>query len=128
MSELRLRRARRAELGEIRRQMSSATKSRVEDEINRAFKHNPQLLPEMLRRSTAGIANLQGAVENALDELKSDGTLSEDTCYFLYEVFGTQIDSPATMLRVWFPRISQRATADQGAKEGRSHALEEDAQ
>ena len=93
LAEWRLRRVYRAELGEIRSQMASrvaSEASEVEDEIEQAFHHFPERLPEILGKSTAGIAYLRGAVLDALDELQSQGTVSEDACDYLELVFGTE--------------------------------------
>src|SRR5208283_3147364 len=68
LAEWLLRRARRAELGVIRKQMASPAESDVEDEIEQAFEHFPARVPKILVESTAGIAYLRGAVEDALDE------------------------------------------------------------
>ncbi len=102
MDELRLRRVHRAELGAIRRQMSSATESDVDTVIDEAFESFPERLPQILRESTAGIAYQREGVKKALDELESEGTLSENTCDYLEEVFGRGMDSPAPILKLWF--------------------------
>ena len=59
-------------------------------------------MPQILVKSTAGIAYLRGAVEDALDELESEGIVSENACDYLELVFGTETDSPGTMLRELF--------------------------
>jgi len=105
LGEWRLRRVHRAELGEIRSQMSSqiaSEASEVEDEIEEAFKHYPERLPQILEKSTAGIAYQRQEVEDALDELESEGEVSEISIDHLERVFGTETDSPITMLKVWF--------------------------
>jgi hypothetical protein len=105
LAEWRLRRVQRAELGEIRgqtaRRMASEARE-VEEKIELAFHHFPERLPQILGKSTAGIAYLQGAIEHALDELESQGTVSERTRNYLKLVFGTETDSPVTMLAASF--------------------------
>lgn len=105
LAEWRLRRVYRAELGEIRSQMASrvaSEASEVEDEIEQAFDHFRERLPQILGKSTAGIAYLRGAVLDALDELQGQGTVSEDACDYLELVFGTGTDSSGTTLRARF--------------------------
>ena len=105
LAEWRLRRVHRAELGEIRTQMASrmaSKSSEVEDEIKHAFQYFPERLPQLLGKSTAGIAYLREAVEEAFDELESEGTVSEVSIDELERVFGEEADSPVTMLKVWF--------------------------
>jgi hypothetical protein len=98
--EWRLRRARRAELGEIRSQISGSAASDIEDEIERAFQLPLMGLSKILRKSTVGFAYLRYAVEMALDELESRGTVSKKTCEYLDRVFGEGRDSPSTIVRV----------------------------
>ena len=102
LAEWRLRRVRRAELGEIRKQMASSMASHVEAEIERTFKHFPERLPKILRESTAGLSYLWRAVEDALDELESEGEVSEVSIEDLEALFGTETESPTTKLRIWF--------------------------
>jgi len=105
LAEWRLRRAHRAELGEIRTQMASrmaSEASEVEYEIKQAFQRDPERLPHILAKSTTGIAYLREAVEDAFDELESEGTVSEVSIDELERVFGEEADSPVTMLKVWF--------------------------
>ena len=104
LAEWRLRRVHRAELGEIRKQMASPTESESETkaEIDQAFEFFPKHVPQVLGKSTAGIARLRGAVEDAREELESEGIVSEDTCLNLEYVFGKEPDSPGNMLRDWF--------------------------
>jgi hypothetical protein len=102
LAEWRLRRVRRAELGEIRRQMTSSTASDVEEEIEQAARLFPHTLPKILGKSTTGIGYLRGAVQRALSELVRKGTVSEDSCLYLERVFGKKPGNPATFLRVWF--------------------------
>ena len=102
LAEWRLRRVRRAELGEIRKQMASSMASHVEAEIERTFEHFPERLPKILRESTAGLSYLWRAVEDALDELESEGEVSEVSIEDLEALFGTETESPTTKLRIWF--------------------------
>src|SRR5208283_747506 len=104
LAEWRLRRVHRAELGEIRKQMANPTESEseTEAEIDQAFELFPKHVPKILRKSTSGIAYLWVAVENALEELESEGIVSEHTCLNLEYVFGKEPDSPGNMLRDWF--------------------------
>jgi hypothetical protein len=106
LAEWRLRRVHRAELGEIRTQMASrmaSQASEVEDEIEQE-QANPlsARLPQVLGKSTAGIAHQRQAVEDARDELESEGEVSEITIGQLERVFGAELDSPTTMLKEWF--------------------------
>jgi hypothetical protein len=107
LAEWRLRRVRRAELGEIRRQMASSTASDVEDQIEEA-KLDPKslsvTLPKILGKSTAGIAYKRKEVQAALDELESDDIVSARTISSLEIMFGKETDSPANMFRIWFKR------------------------
>ena len=101
--EWRLRRVHRAELGEIRNQMASriaSEASKVEEEIEDAFECSEERLPQILRKSTAGIAYLRGAVEDALDELESEGIVSEVSCLQCRAGFWKGRDSPVTMLEM----------------------------
>jgi hypothetical protein len=104
LAEWRLRRTRRAELGEIRTQIPSSTLNfnDVEKQIEEAAKLSPHTLQKILAESTLGILCLRKAVENALDELESEGTVSEETCLRLQRLFGDQRDSPATILNTLF--------------------------
>ena len=100
LAEWRLRRVYRAELGEIRSQMASrvaSEASEVEDEIEQAFDHFPERLPEILRKSTVGIAYLRGAVVDVLDELESQDAVFRSTFDYFELVFGTE-----TMLEAQF--------------------------
>jgi hypothetical protein len=99
--EWNLRRVRRAEAGAIRGQILSATESDVEDEIDRPYEDSAELLPEILPKTSAGIASQRAAVEKALDEL-GEGTLSRQTCDHLEGLFGTEMDSPAPMVKAYF--------------------------
>jgi len=103
-AEWRLSRAIRAELGEIRTQMPSSTPNfnDAEKQIEEAAKLSPHTLQKILAESTLGILCLRKAVENALDELESEGTVSEETCLHLGRLFGDQRDSPATILNTLF--------------------------
>ena len=105
LAEWRLRRVHRAELGEIRTQTASRMASKaseVENEIKQAFQRDPERLPHILAKSTTGIAYLREAVEDAFDELESEGTVSEVSIDELEQVFGEEADSPVTMLKIWF--------------------------
>jgi len=136
LDEWRLHRVYRAQLGEIRRQMSSATESDVEDEIERTFEDSPGFLPQILGKSSAGIAYQLEGVEDALDELESEGTVSKDTCDYLERVFGRGTDSPAPMLKLWFlgempegdeedfePDDEPTSTVDEGDKQAAARKL-----
>ena len=100
LDEWRLRRVHRAELGALRSQMLSAEVSGVQDEINRAFADTPGFLPQILEKSTIGIAYQWEAVVDALDELETRGTVSADTCDYLATVLGREADCPR-MLKGW---------------------------
>ncbi len=128
LAEFRLRRAHRAELGEIRKQMAKPTESesKTEAEIDQAFKV-PERLPEVLAKSTAGIAYLREAVEDALDELESEGIVWEDACDNLDLVFGTETDSPGMVLKDWFREDWSEADAQAVAEEeGENEESEEE--
>ncbi len=100
IDQWRLRRVRRAELGEIRNGIVDVTARDPEEEID---DKNPFIpLPEVLKKSTKGIGHLKFAVELAMSELESKGTVSRETCDTLDKVFGEKADNPAPMLRVWF--------------------------
>jgi hypothetical protein len=101
-AEWRLRRVRRAELGEIRKQTTKPTASDVEAEIESTARLFPGRLPQILRRSTTGIAYLREAVEYAIIELGSTGIVSEKTCLRLEGLFGKGPNSPASFLKLWF--------------------------
>ncbi|MGO9060441.1 MAG: hypothetical protein ACLQU2_24115 [Candidatus Binataceae bacterium] len=100
IAQWRLRRAHRAELGEIRNGIMDATARDPADEI--ADKNPFTPLPEVLKKSAKGIGHLKFAVEIAMGELESKGTVSRETCDTLDKVFGEEADNPARMLRVWF--------------------------
>jgi hypothetical protein len=102
LDEWRLRRINRAERGEIRRQMPRATESDVEAVIDEAFEVFPERLPEILGKNSAGIAYQREGVKKALDELENEGTVSKNACCHIEKIFGTGMDSPATILKVWF--------------------------
>ena len=104
LAEWRLRRVPRAELGEIRTQMAmlTASESDTQAEIERAFEHPPERVPQILKRSTAGISYLREVVEAVLVELESEGEVSEETCQALDLVFGGNPDSLGTIFRDWF--------------------------
>ena len=98
LAEWRLRRVHSAELGEIRNKMATriaSESSKVEDEIQHAFRHCPERLPQILGESTVGIAYRRQAVEGALVELESAGIVSEETCLNLESLFGEDEDSPS---------------------------------
>ncbi len=97
IAQWRLRRAHRAELGEIRGGILDATASDPAEVIDYRF-----IPPEVLKKSTKGISHLKSAVEQAVFELKSKGTVSPETCDSLDKLFGKTADNPAMMLRVWF--------------------------
>ena len=99
IAEWRLRRAHRAELGEIRNRIADAIARDPAQEFTRLF---PGRLPEFLKRSTWGIDRLKSAVEQATFELETERTISRETCDTLDKVFGDKADNPALMLRVWF--------------------------
>jgi hypothetical protein len=98
----RLRRVDRAELGEIRKQLAMPEASDIEAEIEEAYEHFSESLPELVEKSSAGIPYLRTAVEYARDELESEGTVSEKVCYHLGFVFSKMAYNPATKLRDWF--------------------------
>ncbi len=100
IAQWRIRRAHRAELGEIRKGIVAATARDPAEEIADENPFTP--LPEVLKKSTKGIGHLKFAVELAMSELESKGTVSKETCDTLDEVFGAKADNPAPMLRVWF--------------------------
>ncbi|MGA7870719.1 MAG: hypothetical protein WCA22_07450 [Candidatus Binatus sp.] len=102
LAEWRLRRVHRAELGETRTQMSSTMVSNAKAEIDHAFRHFPERVPQILRKSSAGIPYLRDAIDEAVYELEKEGTVSEDSCDRLEEVFGDELQSPASALRFWF--------------------------
>ncbi len=100
IAQWRLRRAHRAELGEIRNGIVDATARDPAEEI--ADKNPFTPLPEVLKKSAKGIGHLKFAVELAMGELERKGTVSRETCDTLDKVFGGEADNPARMLRVWF--------------------------
>lgn len=104
LGEWRLRRAIRAELGEIRTQTPSLTLNfkHVEKQIVEAANLGPHALQRILPESTLGILLQRRAVENALDELEREGTVSEETCELLGRLFGDKSDSPAAILNTLF--------------------------
>jgi len=104
LAEWRLRRVIRAERGEIQAQMPSSTSDfdNFEKEIKEATKLFPARLPEILSESTMGIVLQRRKVEDVLDELEREGTVSEETCQLLGRLFGDESDSPATILNTLF--------------------------
>ncbi len=102
LAEWRLRRARRTELGEIRRQMARSAASDFEAELDDACDHFPERVPELVVKSTAGIPYLQCVVQNTLDELDHKGKVSEKQCDDLGFHFSKMPYNPAEELRIWF--------------------------
>ena len=99
IAEWRLRRAHRAELGEIRNRIADAIARDPAQEFTRLF---PGRLPEFLKKSTWGIDRLKSAVEQATFELETKRTISRETCDTLDQMFGDKVDNPGLMLRLWF--------------------------
>lgn len=100
IAQWRLRRAHRAELGEIRKRILDATASDPAEVITDPSGSIP--LPQLLKMSAKGIGHLKSEVEQAMGELESEGTVSRETCDTLDRVFGNGKQEPAWMLRVWF--------------------------
>jgi len=118
MAEWRLRRVRRAELGEIRKQMPTPTLSKSEAEANilQTLYDSPESVPQILGRSSAGIPHLRQAVEVALAEVKSEGIISKETCEYLDSVFGENPNSPVAtvtaIFRNWKERNAEEENSD----------------
>jgi len=120
MAEWRLRRVRRAELGELRKQMAMPTESESETEakIQQVFQHFPEGLEYVLVQSTIGIGYLRNPLEEALAELESEGEVSEVRIDEIEHVFGTETDSPGTKLRSWFvEEMPERKEDEEGNEE-----------
>jgi len=100
IAQWRLRRAHRAELGEIRSGIADATARDPAEEIAEESAFKP--LPEVLRKSTKGIDDLKVAVEEAMAELERTGTVSREACDALDKLFENTADNPVLMLRAWF--------------------------
>jgi hypothetical protein len=84
LDQWRLRRARRAEFGKIRRGMVDAIERN-----------------EPLTWSSADLGDQTSAVETAISELDVTGTVSKETCDMLDQAFG-RAGSPAALLRALF--------------------------
>ena len=87
---LRLRRVQCSELGEIRKQILSATQNDVEAEIEEAFDHFSERLPDMLGKSSVGITYQQEGKK----ELESEGIVSSETCNHLEKMLGIERGVP----------------------------------
>ena len=121
LAEWRLRRARRVELGELRlRQLN--TDEQIKNDISyEAAYQVPNMLPQILPKSSRGIDDLKGAVADAVNELGAKGTVSRDTCALLDRMFGDLKLNPAGILKVWFPGKTSK-TPEKSAKEGKGSA------
>ena len=121
LAEWRLRRARRVELGELRlRQLN--TDEQIKNDISyEAAYQVPNMLPQILPKSSRGIDDLKRAVTDAVNELGAKGTVSRDTCALLDRMFGDLKLNPARMLKVWFPGKTSK-TPEKSAKEGKGSA------
>ena len=97
IAQWRLRRAHRAELGEIRNGIVDATARDPAEEIADRNAFTP--LPE---KSTKQIERLKVELELAMGELASKGTISRGTCDRFDSTFGNEAENPALLLRVWF--------------------------
>jgi hypothetical protein len=102
IAEWRQRRARRAELGEIRNENLAVSNRDPAEQIAHVERLYPSLLPKILRESSVGIDLIIKAVKEALDELASDGEISEATCKGLDRMFEKGTESPTVWLKVWF--------------------------
>ena len=89
LAEWRLRRVRRAELSEIRKRIMDGTPLDLERIANR--------IPFSAKRA---IERLKCAVEEAIGELESTGTVSQETCDRLDRRIGDKAANPARMLRL----------------------------
>ena len=121
LAEWRLRRARRVELGELRlRQLN--TDEQIKNDISyEAAYQVPNMLPQILPKSSRGIDDLKRAVTDAVNELGAKGTVSRDTCALLDRMFGDLKLNPARILKVWFPGKTSK-TPEKSAKEGKGSA------
>jgi len=121
LAEWRLRRARRVELGELRlRQLN--TDEQIKNDISyEAAYQVPNMLPQILPKSSRGIDDLKRAVTDAVNELGAKGTVSRDTCALLDRMFGDLKLNPAGILKVWFPGKTSK-TPEKSAKEGKGSA------
>ena len=94
----RLRRVHRAELGAVRTQLATAMKSSsAEAQIEEAVESLDGSLPDILQQSTLGVSYLRSAVEQALNELESEGAISEASIGYIESFFGMESDT-ATIL------------------------------
>jgi hypothetical protein len=100
LDQWRLRRAHRAELGEIRNGIMAAVTRHPLEEV---YQKDPLVsIPGFLRKSSIGIGDLKSTVQVAMRELNAEGTISRKTCDMLDQMFGKNGDNPAPMLRIWF--------------------------
>lgn len=91
----RLRRAHRAELGEIRKRIMEETPRGPADDIAGRIPRS-----RSFKMSVDGIGRLKSAVGEAMGELESEGTVSQETCEKLEKMFGDETYNPGRELRL----------------------------